>query len=102
MTEHRIKRGDSFLAQIMLVDDSGVPIDLSTVTLTTQVRQSTDDLVATLALTPAAATGVATIRVTDTSLWPAGLLRADIKVSIGGLIVHSDTIGIRVNRQVTA
>ena len=63
MTEIRIKRGAAFRAQLTFTDDFGVPIDLTTVTLASQLRTATDDLVATLPITVTNQAGVATIPV---------------------------------------
>ena len=79
----------------------GVPIDLTTVTLASQLRTATDDLVATLPITVTNQAGVATIQVADTTLWPIGLLHGDIKMVTGGLPVLSETFAVRVNRQST-
>ena len=101
MTEIRIKRGAAFRAPLTFTDDFGVPIDLTTVTLASQLRTATDDLVATLPITVTNQAGVATIQVADTTLWPIGLLHGDIKMVTGGLPVLSETFAVRVNRQST-
>ena len=101
MSELCIKRGDAFRAMFTITDDFGVPLDLSTVALTGQVRAPDDDLVATLPIIVTDQTGVATVQIADTTQWPTGLLRADIRATIAGLPVHSQTFGLRVNRAVT-
>jgi len=101
--EVQIRRGDTLLLQLTVLADDGVPIDLTNLTLASQVRDAQDNLVATLSVVASTVTGVATITQRGTALWPVGTLRADIKaITTGGVIVHSETFGIRVQRSVTA
>ena len=101
MNEIRIKRGAALIMQMAFTDDFSVPIDLTNVTLAAQVRDSSDNLVAVLPITITAQTGIATVQVADTTLWPVGLLRTDILLTTAGLPVLSESIPIRVNRQIT-
>lgn len=82
-------------------DDSGVPLDLSAVSIASQIRTATGDLVSAVPITFTDQLGVVIAEVSDTALWPAGLLRCDIRASIAGSVAMSDTIGIRVNRGIT-
>lgn len=101
MNQVCIKRGAALILQMVFTDDFGVPIDLSSVTLEAQVRDASDNLVVALPVTVTAQTGIATVQVADTTLWPLGLLRSDIKLTTGGLPVLSETFSIRVSRQVS-
>ena len=101
MSEVRIKRGEALRLMFTITDDNGVPIDLSIVMLAAQVRAPNDDLVATLPILVTDTMGIATVQVADTTRWPLGLLRSDIKLLTGGLPVLSETFGIHVNRAVT-
>lgn len=102
MPEIRIKQGEALLLQFTFVHEDGVtPVDLTNVALSSQVRDATGDLVATLAVTKTLQTGVATVTQADTSLWPLGMLRSDVKAISAGLSVLSDTFSIRVERAVT-
>lgn len=104
MPEIRIKQGEALLLQLTFLHEDGVtPVDLTAVTLASQVRDPVGNLVATLPIIVSATTqGLATVTVADTSQWPPGMLRGDIKATAGGLPVLSDTYPIRVNRAVTA
>ena len=99
--EIRIKQGASLLLQMAFVDDNGAPVDLTNATLTAQLRDPVGDLVATLPIVISGMTGIATITVPDTHLWPTGGLRTDIRCVTAGLVVISETVGVRVERAVT-
>lgn len=101
MSEVTIKRGDTLNLLLTFTDDSGAPIDLSAVTLASQVRAPNDDLVATLPIAVTDETGIATVQILTNQQWPLGLLRSDIRATIAGLVVLSETFAIRVNRAVT-
>ncbi len=100
-TEIRLKRGGALRLQMAFQDDQSQPIDLTNVTLTSQVRDAADTLIAALPVVRTAALGIATVEVADTSAWPAGRLRADIRAVIEGVTVLSDTFAIVVGRAVT-
>jgi len=102
MLDMRIKQGDTLRFTAAIQDDDCVPVDLANVQLASQVRTSTDELVATLPITITDQTGVVTVEVIDTSQWPIGLLRVDLKVTVAGRVIHSETWGIRVNKAVTS
>jgi hypothetical protein len=99
--EIRIKQGASLLLQLSFVDNTGAPVDLTNATLTAQLRNPIGDLIATLPIVKTDITGVATITVADTHLWPIGMLRTDILCVAAGLGVISETAGVRVERAVT-
>lgn len=101
--EIRIKRGEALLLQLTFLHDDGItPVDLTTVTLAGQVRDPVGGLVATLPIVVSATQeGVALVTVADTSQWPLGMVRGDVRATAGGLPQLSDTFGIRVNRAVT-
>ncbi len=101
MSEVCIKQGDSLLLTMAFFNDDGSSVDLTSVTLSAQVRDASDNQVAVLTLTKTAILNIATVSYPDTSLWPTGLLRADIRAASAGLNELSETFGIRVNRTVT-
>ena len=102
MPDIRIVRGDALRLLLTFTDDaSGALVDLTNVQLTGQVRDSTDGLVATLTVTRGSPRGVAVIQFADTSEWPVGMLRADIKAMRGGVSEHSQIFPIFLARQVT-
>ena len=101
MNEICIKVGTSLLLTMTFNNDDGTGTDLTAVALTCQLRDSADNLVAILPVVKTPVLNVATITVGNTSLWPVGLLRADLQVVSAGLTEMSETFGIRVNRAVT-
>lgn len=101
MSVIRIKQGDSLLLTMTFVNDDGSGVDLTNVTLSAQVRDVSDNPIAVLTIVKSSVLNVATVQETETGLWPPGILRADLKLVSGGLVVLSDTFGIHVNRAVT-
>jgi len=96
-----IKRGAALSLMLTFTDDNGVPVNLGACALSSQVRTTAHDLVATLPVTVTATAGVATVLVPDTTQWPLGTLLCDVRLVTNGLPVLSETFGIRVNGQVT-
>lgn len=102
MSNIRIKRGASLSLTLGFGNEDGSPFALSGVTLTAQVRDAEFNLVATLTPEPIATAGQASIFVQDTSAWPEGLLRMDVRVlPASGPQTLSETFGIFVERAVT-
>jgi hypothetical protein len=97
----RLKQGASLALTVAFFDDYGNPLDLTGATVACQVRDPTNLLVATptLAVTPTA--GTVALSVPDTSAWPIGLLRCDVRLSIAGTTNFSDTFGILIEPAVT-
>jgi hypothetical protein len=101
MPEIVIKRGSALRLTLTFQQDDGTPADLTAIALSGQLRTVTDDLVTNLPIVRTAALGVATIDVNDTTGWPIGGLRADIKAVSAGVPDLSDTFGITVRKAVT-
>jgi hypothetical protein len=101
MSDISIKQGDSLLLTFTFFNNDGTSVDLTSVTLSGQVRDSADNLVATLAIATTSILNVATLQVADTTQWPLGLLRADIRAVSAGLTEMSETFAIRVGRRIT-
>lgn len=99
--EIRIKQGASLLLQFTFQDDDGTPLDITNLSLVSQVRDPTGELVATLPIVLTATEGVASATVANTSQWPLGTLRGDIMGMSAGLVALSETFGIRVEKAVT-
>ncbi len=99
--EIRVKQGASLLLQFTFQNDDGTPVDLTNLTLASQVRDPEGVLVATLPIVLTGTEGVATVTVADTSQWAPGTLRGDVAGVTGGLTVISETFGVRVERAVT-
>jgi hypothetical protein len=101
MVEIAIKRGAALRMQLTFQQDDSTPADLTAVALSGQIRTVTDELVTNLPIVRTAARGVATIEVDDTTQWPIGLLRGDVKAVVGGVPILSDTFGVAVRKAVT-
>jgi hypothetical protein len=100
MSEISVKPGDTLLLQMTFQNDDGSGADLTNVTLLSQVRDPVGNLIAVLPITKTSVLNVATVDV-DTTGWPGGLLRCDIRAVSAGFRDMSETFGIRVNRAVT-
>ncbi len=100
MREIHVKQG-SALRLTMTFYEQGAPVDLSTVTLSSQVRTALNELIATLPVTITGTPGLATVEVDNTSSWPIGLLRCDVLAMINGVPDLTETFAIRVERSVT-
>ena len=96
-----IKAGDTLQLTMQFLDLNGAPVDLTGATITGQVRDPANLLVATPALSVTPIAGTVGILVADTSAWPLGLLRCDLKIVMAGVVSHSDTFGITVKGAVT-
>ena len=101
MTDIRIKRGAALRLQMQFQDDANQPIDLTNITLASHVRTGAGDLIAALPVVRSYLPGIATVEVADTSTWPRGRHRADIRATIDGLAVMSDTFPVVVAGPVT-
>jgi hypothetical protein len=95
-----IKQGGS-LNLLLLFADEGGPIDISQLTITAQVRSALNVVVATPDVTQPGQLGAAAIAVYDTSSWPLGYLRCDLRVVGPSAVLFSDTFSIHVGRSVT-
>ena len=101
MGQLTLKRGATLDLTIGIQNDDGSPVDLTGAGVISQVRTAADELVATLSPVITGVAGAVALTVLDTSAWPIGLLRCDVRVSLAGRIAFSDTFGILVTRAVT-
>lgn len=99
--EIHIKQGAALQLTLTFYDDQDAPVDLSTVMLSSQVRTSLNELVATLPVTVTGTPGLATVEQDNTTTWPIGLLRCDVLMLVAGVPSLSQTFPIRVERSVT-
>lgn len=100
-----IKKGDSFSRACRLLDDTDTPIDLTDYTIESQVRDSRDNLIATLTATKYNQTtnpGVFMLSAEDgTDSWPSANLGMDIVYTVDGIIQHTEDITVSVIRSKT-
>lgn len=99
-----MKRGATFSAGILYAD-SGVDVDLTGYTITSQVRQF-GTLIQTMTVVisnQTTNTGEFTVSATATQTadWPVGTLAWDIRLADGATIVYSKTFQILVDERVT-
>jgi len=117
MSNHVFKRGDTFNLNLQLVDvddalqypanDVRRAIDLTGYAFTSQVKTlDTGAAVATLtcaALSQSTQKGWLNVKsAASTATWPLGLCQMDIKVVVGGVIQHTETLVFQVIDGVTA
>lgn len=96
-----IKQGGTLCLTLQFLNDDGTLADISAAQLGCQVRDALGNLVATLALVPAEEPSIVVINENGTAGWPAGVLRCDVKVTVGSEVDYSQTFAIRVEKAVT-
>lgn len=102
-----IKRGDTFAFYITLTDEAKEPLNVSSDDFRSQVRDVEDNLVAELKVEDTKIEGRYKLYAEETSSWavttkdPNSVLLMDIELTIDGFIRSSDTIRIRVIKDVT-
>lgn len=98
-----IKQGDTFSVTGTYTDGNGLPIDLTNITISSQVRSTTLALIDTLVCVKSGTTGVYTLSAPiGTDAWPIGEAVWDIKYSSGSMVTHTDNINLFINKKVTA
>jgi hypothetical protein len=96
-----LKAGASFNLALAFNSDAGVAIDMTPFTVAAQVRDAEGVLVTDLPITLQPTLGTGSISVLDTSGWPLGMLRCDVRVSSSTEVLISQTFSILVLRAVT-
>lgn len=98
-----IKQGESLQMELTFTggDEDQTPVDLTGYAVTSQVRDVNGFLVATLPITMTLAAGTGTVFVADTSSWPRGMLRCDVRVASASVTLFTETFSIQVNHGVT-
>lgn len=99
-----LAQGTTFVLGAQIQDRLGAPVDLTGATLTAQMRDALDNVVATLAVTTVAnRPGVAQISFAgDTATWPVGRYRTDLRVVWpSGLTQQTRTYTVTVVDSVT-
>lgn len=99
--ELALKRGATLRLSIAVTQDSGAALDLTGMTVTMQLRDSADALVATLSPVNGGATGLITVVEHATAAWPIGALRGDIRIVNGPETIISHSYTLRVDLAVT-
>lgn len=100
MADIAIKRGAALNLTLRFTQNDA-PMDVGHVSLSAQVRKPDDTLVANLPMVKQADSGLVTSQVNDTTGWPVGRLRCDLRLVVNGQPIFSETFAIQVTRQVT-
>ena len=95
-----IKQGAS-LPLVLQFTSAGIAANLTGAVAVSQVRDASDGLIATLAATVAGSQGLVTLVASDTSAWPIGDLRCDVKLTQAGAVTFTKTFTITIERPVT-
>lgn len=101
------KQGDTFQLGATYLDADGLPIDLTSITIKAQLRTASGDLIDTLTISKAnqtTAKGQFSLSATavQTTGWPTGIARGDIKLTLNGAPVSSETYELPIINEVTA
>jgi hypothetical protein len=102
MTTINFKRGDTLsLAGTYKVE--GVASSVSAMTIRSQVRQFSGDLVQDLTVVKSAGVGTFSLSATaaQTAAWPLTTLKCDIEFSLSGVVQSTETFSIAVQEDVT-
>ena len=104
LTNHN--RGDRFSRRIT-VTENGIAVNLTGATVAAELRSNDYVLISTLSSdTTLLASGIITVFLNDTTSWTLSdeerpnLL--DIKITLSGAISRTETIGVVVDREITA
>ncbi len=98
-----IKRGDQFSLDVTRLDENGDPVNLTGMTITSQVKNPGFVASLTVAITNAAL-GQFTLSASAaaTATWPPARLSGDVKyVAGGGIVRRSKTFTILVGKEIT-
>ena len=104
MADFLFKRGTTFLVTCINQDAQGAPVDLGGAVIAAELRDAQNTLIAPLVpMAVADQPGTYTLSYRgDTSGWPLGTLRTDIRISgLDGTIKQTNTVTIAVVDRVT-
>jgi len=100
----RIKQGDTFSLDAVVKGD-GVALDITGWAVACELRTRAGTLIDTLTATvTSAASGLYTLAESAagvTASWQVGVLEFDVKYTLSGVVVHTETVPIEVERRVT-
>lgn len=96
----RLKQGDTFSATVTVERDA-TPVNLTSVTITSEVRRKNGDVIGTLTVTPVSLTnGTIKLR-SETSGWPVEFLEWDVQFIENGDTWSIPTQSISILKDVT-
>lgn len=102
--ELTIKRGDTFLVVCTYTDPTNTPIDITSIDIKSQIRNTRGDIVSELQVIKEAQTGATIGKFTlrsATDTWPIGEHQWDIQYTDSGNIQSTDTLTVIVNQDIT-
>ena len=94
------KRGDTF-SLICTYKVDGTAANLDAITITSQLRSSSDGLIENLIVEKLVETGKFLLKSLDTTGWQPNLLSCDIQFVEGGVIRSTNTFNVLVVKDVT-
>lgn len=102
----KIKRGDTFAFYADIKDNDGSPLVTNIGNIRSQIRDTSYQLVTELKVTATGTNGRYLFKADSTDTWPnytwgENTLLMDIELSIDGSISSSDTVEIKVIKDVT-
>jgi hypothetical protein len=96
------KRGTSFSAHAAYTPVAGQPVNLAGLTVASQVRTQTGELVATLTVAlDGDNLGFTASAPAGTGAWPLAVLVWDMKIFNGAAVSYTETVRIVVQQEVT-
>lgn len=103
MQNVNFKRGDTFIPDCTFIGPSGVAEAYAAlgITIKSQVRDASRNLIATLAVTAGAGTGEFSLESPSTQDWPIGDLYWDVQFTQGAHVFSTVTTRLRVADDVT-
>jgi hypothetical protein len=98
-----IKSGATFSLSGTAAQPGGAAWNLTGATLTAKLRDAGGAEIASLTCAIVSPTGgTFTVSASDTTAWPVGTLRGDIRIAFaGGTVAFTETFTVRVERPVT-
>jgi hypothetical protein len=102
MADLYVKQGATLQLIIAAANDDGSPVDLTTITTTSEVRDRQGRLIDTLVLTPTSGIPGQYTVAQATTKWPRGELLCDFKMIRSSIVLKSQTVTIEVLPAVTS
>lgn len=94
------KRGQTFGASCTYVPETGGPVDLTGVTITSSIKDSSRNKAYPLTVTVTDPTHF-TLTLADTTDWQVGTAYWDIRFAIGDVVFYSETVAFNVVQEIT-
>lgn len=96
-----IKLGDTFSYEVDLTNDLGSPLITAVINLKSQIKDLYNRLISTLTISTTSTSGRYLLQ-GDTTSWVVGTMLIDIQYTDGTIISSTDTVLIKVEKDVTS